>query len=157
MVMEMMEKMMSDPESQKMMYPYLPEHMRNPETFKWMMENPEMKEQITGMLEQQMGEMDPALMDQMGGFDMNSPEVQQQFEQLGMKPDEFVSKIWSDPDLMQGMSNPKVQAALADIQANPANAFKHMSDPDVSKVIMRMNEMFSPQMMAAAQQQQQGQ
>lgn len=57
----MVERMLSDPESQKMMYPYLPEHMRNPETFKWMMENPEMKAQITTMLENQFSEMDPNL------------------------------------------------------------------------------------------------
>ena len=81
----------------------------------------------------------------MGGFDLSSPEVQAQFEALGMKPEELMQKMWSDPELMQGLMNPKVQAAIADIQRNPANMLKHMSDPEVSRIMLKMQQMFAPQ------------
>ena len=38
---------------QKMLYPYLPEGMRNPQTFEWMMSNPEYRSQLEQMLEKQ--------------------------------------------------------------------------------------------------------
>ena len=38
---------------QKMLYPYLPEGMRNPQTFEWMMSNPEYRSQLEKMLEKQ--------------------------------------------------------------------------------------------------------
>jgi len=147
MVAEMMDRVLTDPEAQKMLYPHLPEHMRSPETFKWMLENPEMKAQIQQMLEQQMGQADPAVAEAVGGFDLSSPEVQAQFEALGMKPEELMQKMWSDPELMQGLMNPKVQAAIADIQRNPANMLKHMSDPEVSRIMLKMQQMFAPQAM----------
>lgn len=86
-----------------------------------------------------------AQQDAVSGFDIGSPEVQAQFDQLGMKPDEFMNKVWSDPELVAGMSNPKVQAALMDMQKNPMNAMKHMQDPEVSKVLMRMQQIMQPQ------------
>ena len=36
-----------------MLHPYLPEGMRNPETFEWMLSNPEYRAQLEGMLQQQ--------------------------------------------------------------------------------------------------------
>lgn len=44
---------MQDPNMQKMLYPYLPEGMRNPQTFEWMMSNPEYRSQLEQMLEKQ--------------------------------------------------------------------------------------------------------
>ena len=38
---------------QKLLYPYLPEGMRNPETFDWMMNNPEYRAQLEEMLSKQ--------------------------------------------------------------------------------------------------------
>ena len=58
----------------------------------------------------------------------------------------FHVQIWSDPELVSGMSNPKVQAAIMDIQKNPMNMMQHMSDPEVSKVLMKMQQMFAPGM-----------
>jgi hypothetical protein len=42
-----------NPEMQKMLYPYLPEPMRNPESIEWMLNNPEVKKQMTQLFEQQ--------------------------------------------------------------------------------------------------------
>lgn len=38
---------------QKLLYPYLPEGMRNPDTFYWMMNNPEYRAQLEEMLNKQ--------------------------------------------------------------------------------------------------------
>ncbi|KAA8538710.1 hypothetical protein F0562_028309 [Nyssa sinensis] len=46
MSVEALEKMMEDPTVQKMVYPYLPEEMRNPSTFKWMLQNPQYRQQL---------------------------------------------------------------------------------------------------------------
>ena len=46
-------RVMQDPNMQKMLYPYLPEGMRNPQTFEWMMSNPEYRSQLEQMLEKQ--------------------------------------------------------------------------------------------------------
>jgi len=42
----MMEKMLRDANMQKMLYPYLPEPMRNPESIEWMLNNPEVRKQM---------------------------------------------------------------------------------------------------------------
>lgn len=48
-----METMMRDPEMQKMLYPYLPEPMRNPTSIEWMLSNPEVRKQMEDMFESQ--------------------------------------------------------------------------------------------------------
>lgn len=48
----MMEKMLRDPNMQKMLYPYLPEPMRNPESIEWMLNNPEVRKQMEGVFAQ---------------------------------------------------------------------------------------------------------
>lgn len=50
---EMMESMLRNPEMQKMLYPYLPEPMRNPSSIEWMLSNPEVKKQMEQMFAQQ--------------------------------------------------------------------------------------------------------
>lgn len=50
---EMMEQMLRNPEMQKMLYPYLPEPMRNPQSIEWMLNNPEVKKQMAQLFEQQ--------------------------------------------------------------------------------------------------------
>ena len=52
-MMNMMETMLRNPEMQKMLYPYLPEPMRNPSSIEWMLSNPEVKKQMASMFEQQ--------------------------------------------------------------------------------------------------------
>ncbi|KAE9454907.1 hypothetical protein C3L33_13195, partial [Rhododendron williamsianum] len=78
---EALEKMMEDPTVQKMVYPYLPEEMRNPTTFKWMLQNPQYRQQLEGMLNNMGGgaEWDNRMMDSLKNFDLSSPEVKQQF------------------------------------------------------------------------------
>lgn len=48
----MMEKMLRDPNMQKMLYPYLPEPMRNPQSIEWMLNNPEVRKQMEGVFAQ---------------------------------------------------------------------------------------------------------
>ncbi len=43
----------TDENLQKMLYPYLPEPMRNPETFKWMLSDPHYRQQLETMMAQQ--------------------------------------------------------------------------------------------------------
>ena len=38
---------------QQLLYQHLPEPMRNPQTFEWMLSNPEYRKQLEGMMEQQ--------------------------------------------------------------------------------------------------------
>ena len=52
---EMLEHFLRDEEMQKLLYQYLPEPMRNKETFDWMLQNPEYRAQLEGMLKQQVG------------------------------------------------------------------------------------------------------
>lgn len=47
-----MEVMMQDPKMQEMMYPYLPEPMRNPETFNFVLKDPTMRKQLVQTLAQ---------------------------------------------------------------------------------------------------------
>ncbi|XP_059446548.1 protein TIC 40, chloroplastic-like [Corylus avellana] len=47
---EVLEKMMEDPTVQKMVYPHLPEEFRNPDTLKWMLQNPQYRQQLEEML-----------------------------------------------------------------------------------------------------------
>ncbi|KAJ0099874.1 hypothetical protein Patl1_21238 [Pistacia atlantica] len=78
---ETLEKMMEDPTVQKMVYPYLPEEMRNPTTFKWMLQNPQYRQQLEEMLTNMAGseEWDKRMMDTLKNFDLNSPDIKQQF------------------------------------------------------------------------------
>ena len=49
----MMEDMMKDTAMQKLLYPHLPEGLRNPKTFELMLSNPAYRSQLESMLEQQ--------------------------------------------------------------------------------------------------------
>ena len=48
----MMESMLRDPNLQKMLYPYLPEPMRNPDSIEWMLNTPEVRKQMEQMFTQ---------------------------------------------------------------------------------------------------------
>ncbi|VAH48004.1 unnamed protein product [Triticum turgidum subsp. durum] len=76
------EKMMEDPAVQKMVYPYLPEEMRNPDSFKSMLQNPMYRQQLEDMLNNMgasPGQWDNRMVDHLKNFDLSSPEVRQQF------------------------------------------------------------------------------
>nr|XP_033509576.1 protein TIC 40, chloroplastic isoform X1 [Nicotiana tomentosiformis] len=81
MSVDALEKMMEDPTVQKMVYPYLPEEMRNPTTFKWMLQNPQYRQQLQDMLNNMGGnpEWDNRMVDSLKNFDLSSPEIKQQF------------------------------------------------------------------------------
>jgi len=115
-MMNMLESMMEDPKMQEMFYPYLPEPFRNPETFKWMMNTPEIRAQIEQQLDQAMsGNMSPDMANMMGQAGGMGADYNQQFEQMGVSPEEVMKKIMERPDLAAKFQNPKVQAA---VQAN---------------------------------------
>ena len=50
---DLMDQFFRDPNMQQLLYQYLPEPMRNPQTFEWMLSNPEYRKQLEGMMEQQ--------------------------------------------------------------------------------------------------------
>lgn len=135
--------MLKDPQMQKMLYPYLPEPMRNQETFEWMLSNPEYRQQLEGMLQQQAAASgSPAVQEMMAGMDMSPEKMNAQFDALGMKPDEFIQKVMGDPDLAQMMTNPKVMAAIAECTKNPMAIFQYQNDPEVLRVFEKMSALF---------------
>ncbi|KAG2445908.1 hypothetical protein HXX76_000511 [Chlamydomonas incerta] len=142
---DMMESMLRNPEMQKMLYPYLPEPMRNPQSIEWMLSNPEVKKQMEQMFASQ-NVMSPQMMDMMKNMDFNQDKVNKQFAELGLKPEDVISKVMANPDLAAGFSNPKVQAAIMDISQNPMNIMKYQTDPEIMKVLEKVTEIFQPQM-----------
>ncbi|KAK4274958.1 hypothetical protein QN277_018111 [Acacia crassicarpa] len=141
---EALEKMMEDPTVQKMVYPYLPEEMRNPTTFKWMLQNPQYRQQLEEMLNNMSGsgEWDSRMMDTLKNFDLSSPEVKQQFDQIGLTPEEVISKIMANPDVAMAFQNPRVQAAIMDCSQNPMNITKYQNDKEVMDVFNKISELF---------------
>lgn len=142
-----MQEMIRNPEMQKLMYPYLPEFMRNPETFEMLLSNPQYKDQLKGIMKQMkeggMGAGGP------GGMsmpDINSPEVQEQFAQMGMKPEDVLTKIMQDPELAQSFQNPKVQQAVMDCSTNPMNITKYQDDPEIMSTFEKLAAMFPQDM-----------
>ncbi|KAG9456970.1 hypothetical protein H6P81_001478 [Aristolochia fimbriata] len=141
---EALEKMMEDPTVQKMVYPYLPEEMRNPSTFKWMLQNPQYRQQLQDMLNNMGGstEWDNRIMDSLKNFDLSSPDVKQQFDQIGLTPEEVISKIMANPEVAMAFQNPKVQAAIMDCSQNPLSIAKYQNDKEVMDVFNKISELF---------------
>ncbi|KAL8138330.1 hypothetical protein V2J09_004331 [Rumex salicifolius] len=144
MSVEALEKMMEDPTVQQMVYPHLPEEMRNPATFKWMLQNPEYRKQLQDMLNNMGGSArwDNRMMDTMKNFDLRSPEVKQQFDQIGLTPEEVISKIMANPDVAMAFQNPRVQAAIMDCSQNPFNIAKYQNDKEVMDMFNKISELF---------------
>ncbi|GBF99663.1 hypothetical protein Rsub_12482 [Raphidocelis subcapitata] len=141
----MMEQMLRDPNMQKMLYPYLPEPMRNPQSIEWMLNTPEVRKQLEQTLANSGMSMSPQMMQMMQQMDFSQDKVQQQFSELGLKPEDVISKVLENPELASGFSNPKVQAAIFDISQNPMNVMKYQEDPEIMKVLEKVTELFSPQ------------
>ncbi|XP_062113902.1 protein TIC 40, chloroplastic [Humulus lupulus] len=141
---EALEKMMEDPTVQKMVYPYLPEEMRNPTTFKWMLQNPQYRSQLEEMLTNMSGntDWDNRVMDSLKNFDLSSPEVKQQFDQIGLTPEEVISKIMANPDVAMAFQNPRVQQAIMDCSQNPLSIAKYQNDKEVMDVFNKISELF---------------
>ncbi|KAJ0579878.1 putative Heat shock chaperonin-binding, STI1 domain-containing protein [Helianthus annuus] len=144
MSVEALEKMMEDPTVQKMVYPYLPEEMRNPTSFKWMLQNPQYRQQLQDMLNNMGGspEWDSRMMDSLKNFDISSPEVKEQFDQIGLTPEEVISKIMANPDVALAFQNPRVQAAIMDCSQNPMSIIKYQNDKEVMDVFNKISELF---------------
>ncbi|KAK6945620.1 STI1/HOP, DP domain [Dillenia turbinata] len=151
---------------------YLPEEMRNPATFKWMLQNPQYRQQLQDMLNNMGGsaEWDNRMMDSLKNFDLSSPEVKQQFDQLvlprssakagyvaisigllscygfanqiGMTPEEVISKIMANPEVAMAFQNPRVQAAIMDCSQNPLSIAKYQNDKEVMDVFNKISELF---------------
>lgn len=139
-----LEKMMEDPTVQQMVFPYLPEEMRNPTTFKWMLQNPVYRQQLQDMLNNMGGnpEWDNRMMDTLKNFDLNSPEIKQQFDQIGLSPEEVIGKIMANPDVAMAFQNPRVQAAIMDCSQNPLSIAKYQNDKEVMDVFNKISELF---------------
>ena len=151
MSVEMLENMMRDPNMQKLIYPYLPEGMRNPQTFEWMLKNPATRAQLETMLQNNSAFAGMAggpggagfpMADALKNFDLNSPEVKEQFDAMGMKPEDVVSKIMSNPELTAAFQNPKVQAAIMDCSSNPMNITKYQDDKEIMDVFEKISGLF---------------
>ncbi|KAG6779082.1 hypothetical protein POTOM_015449 [Populus tomentosa] len=111
---------------------YLPEEMRNPTTFKWMLQNPQYRQQLEDMLNNMggSGKWDSQMMDSLKDFDLNSAEVKQQFDQIGLTPEEVISKIMANPDVAMAFQNPRVQQAIMECSQNPLNITKYQNDKE---------------------------
>ena len=78
-----------------------------------------------------------------GGMpDLDSPEVKAQFDQLGMSPQEVVSKILADPELAQAFQNPKVQQAIMELSSNPMAMMKYQDDPEIMGLMTKIATVF---------------
>ncbi|CAO2835351.1 unnamed protein product [Amaranthus hypochondriacus] len=139
-----LEKMMEDPSVQKMVFPHLPEEMRDPATFKWMLQNPVYRQQLQEMLDNMGGtpDFDNRMLENLKNFDINSPEVKQQFDQIGLTPEEVISKIMANPDIAMAFQNPRVQQAIMDVSQNPMNIVKYQNDKEVMDVFNKIQQLF---------------
>lgn len=57
-----------------------------------MLNNPEVKKQMSSLFEQQ-NMMSPQMMDMMKNMDFNQDKVNKQFQELGLKPEDVISKV----------------------------------------------------------------
>ncbi|KAL6522240.1 hypothetical protein OROMI_032117 [Orobanche minor] len=147
MSVEALGKMMEDPTVQKMVFPYLPEEFRNPTTFKRMLQNPQYRQQLQDMLND-MGaspEWDNRMMDVLRNFDLSSPEIKQQFDQIGLTPEEVIPKVLADPEIAMAFQKPRVQAAIMDFCENPLSIAKYQNDKEVMNVFNKITKLFPGQ------------
>jgi hypothetical protein len=150
----MLERMLDDPNMAESVKPYLPEGMKDPETFKSMMKNPMYRQQLEQMLENMgdqsgmMGAMNATNNDSqaqatgaMPNMDMSSEEVRQQFDQLGVSPEELMQKVMADPELQKAFQEPRIQNALMECSQNPMNISKYNDDEEVMRVFTKISSL----------------
>ena len=124
--------MLKDPAMQKTLYPYLPEHMRNPQTFEFMLSNPEMRSQLEGMMAQQAAAINaPEMQEMMKDVDVD--KVTQQMSEMGVTPEQMMQRVMADPELAMLMTKPKVMSAMMEMNKNPMAMLKYQSDPEVGR------------------------
>ncbi|CAL8464572.1 g4107 [Coccomyxa elongata] len=137
---DLLDQFFKDPNMQQLLYKYLPEPMRNPQTFEWMLQNPEYRKQLEAMMEQQGMNLDPNMMNMMK--DLDSSEMNKQLETLGLSPSEVINKIMAEPDLAAAFQKPKVMQAIMESQSNPLAIMNYQDDPDVMLVFEKMAKLF---------------
>ncbi|KAM0035041.1 putative Heat shock chaperonin-binding, UCH-binding domain superfamily, STI1 [Helianthus debilis subsp. tardiflorus] len=143
---EALEKVMDDPTLLNMVYPYLPEEMRNPTSFKRMLQDPQHRQRLQDKLNDMGGnpEWNNHVMDSFKDIDLdlNSPEVKEQFDRIGLTPEEVVSKIMANPEVAMAFQNPRVQAAIMDCSENPMSIIKYQNDKEVMDLFDKISELF---------------
>ncbi|KAL6573029.1 hypothetical protein OROHE_002505 [Orobanche hederae] len=133
MSVDALEKIMEDPKVLQMIFPYLPEAVRNPTTFKWVLQNPRFRQ----LFQDALNDTD-TLKDT-----LSSPVIKQAFDQIGLTPHEVVDKIMENPDVVMAILNPRVLAAILDSSQNPRSNAKYQNDKEVMDVFNKVDELFS--------------
>ncbi|KAK9806401.1 hypothetical protein WJX73_002468 [Symbiochloris irregularis] len=138
--LEVMEGLLRDPKMQEAMYQYLPESMRNKETFDWMMSNPEYRKQLQEMMSKQGANLDPSMYESIK--DIDTAEMNRQLSAVGLTPSDIITKLMADPPLAAAFQKPNVQKAIMEARNNPLAAMRYQDDPDVMMVFEKMSQMF---------------
>ncbi|KAH9626396.1 hypothetical protein KSS87_009082 [Heliosperma pusillum] len=133
MTVETFEKLMEDPKIQNMILPDATESAISSTATRY-----------ASSLRDNMGEgaLDNQMMDSLKNFDLNSPEVKQQFDQIGLTPEEAMSRIMANPEIAMAFQNPKIQQAIMDCSQNPMNIMKYQNDREVMDVFNKIQELF---------------
>jgi hypothetical protein len=139
---DLVDQFFRDPSVQEMLYQHLPEPMRNPATFEWVLNNPENRAQLEAMIEAQGASLDPRMQEMLSQID--NEEVGKRLESLGVTPADMLSKIMGEPDLAAAIQKPAVMKAIMEMQTNPMAFLNYQSDPDVMLVMNKLTSMFNP-------------
>ena len=72
-----------------------------------------------------------------------SPQVREQFVQMGVQPEKMWTQIVRDPELADTFrNNPKVRAAMMECSQNITNITKYQDDPEVMEPIEKVLQLF---------------
>ncbi|CAK9165856.1 unnamed protein product [Ilex paraguariensis] len=63
-------------------------------------------------------------------------------DQIGLTPEEVISKIMANPDVAMAFQNPRVQAAIMECSQNPLSIAKYQNDKEVMDVFNKISELF---------------
>ena len=144
----MVDSFFRDPSVQQMLYEHLPEPMRNPETFEWVLNNPENRKQLEKLIEAQGANLDPSMQAMLSG--VSGDDVSKRLESLGVTPADMLQKIMGEPELAAAIQKPKVMQAIMEMQTNPMAFVNYQEDEDVMLVLKKLSSMFGGPMAAAA-------
>ncbi|KAL6530069.1 hypothetical protein OROMI_028714 [Orobanche minor] len=133
MSVDAVEKIMEDPKVLQMIFPYLPEAVRNPTIFKWVLQNPRFRQ----LFQDALNDTDTLK------ETLSSPVIKQAFDQIGLTHHEVVDKIMENPDVVMAVLNPRVLAAILDSSQNPRSIAKYQNDKEVMDVFNKVDELFS--------------
>ena len=144
----LVDQFFKDPSVQEMLYQHLPEPMRNPATFEWVLNNPENRAQLEAMIEAQGADLDPRMKEMLGSID--NAEVGKRLESMGVSPADMLQKIMGEPELAAAIQKPQVMQAIMEMQTNPMAFLNYQGDPDVMLVMNKLTAMFNPAAAAGA-------